>query len=68
MKEKMLKVVNTNLEVLEIYVNALLKKAKENADDSSEIEANLRILNVIGCDLERLQRLQLEKPLNDFSN
>lgn len=68
MNEKMKGIINTNLEVLEIYANKLLERAKENAEDSAEMDKNLRILNVIGCNMERLQRLQLEQPLSDFAD
>lgn len=66
MNEKMDKIINTSLEILEIHTEELLKKAKENIGDSNKMEKNLRILNVIGCDMERLQRLQLEQPLSGF--
>lgn len=68
MNEKMKGIINTNLEVLEIYANKLLERAKENAKDSVEMDNNLRILNVIGCNMERLQRLQPEQPLSDFAD
>ncbi|MDR1631239.1 MAG: hypothetical protein LBS36_13660 [Oscillospiraceae bacterium] len=61
MREKMESIINTNLEVLEIYSKELLNKAKENTKDSAEMDKNLHILNLIDCDLERIQRLQLEE-------
>ncbi|MBE6012116.1 MAG: hypothetical protein E7234_06115 [Lachnospiraceae bacterium] len=68
MKKKMEKIINTSLDILEIYSNQLLEKAKENTQDSVEMDKNLHILNLIGCDMERLQRLQLEQPLSDYTD
>ncbi|NLK37966.1 MAG: hypothetical protein GX299_07770 [Epulopiscium sp.] len=68
MSKKMESVINTSLEVLEIYASRILEKAKENTEDSTDMEKNLRILNVIGCDMERLQRLQLKQFSSYFED
>ena len=62
MNEKMKDTIDTSLEVLDIYAKRILDMAKKNAKDPLEMDRNLRILNVIGSDMERLQRLQTQKP------
>lgn len=68
MNEKMKSVIDTSLEVLEIYANRILTQAKENLGDPVKMERDLRTINVIGSDMERLQRLQMQKPLRDFDS
>lgn len=68
MNEKMKGIIDTNLEALEVCANKVLEKTKENAEDPVEMDKNLRILNAIGCNMERLQRLQLNQPLSDFAD
>lgn len=68
MNKKMKSVIDTSLEVLEIYANRILKEAKENPEDPVKMERDLRTINVIGSDMERLQRLKLQNPMRDFDN
>ncbi|KAF5044732.1 hypothetical protein DSECCO2_488710 [anaerobic digester metagenome] len=61
MDEKIEKIINTSLEILEIHAEVLLKKTNENTKNLNNMENNLRILIEIGCALHKLQRLKLEQ-------
>lgn len=68
MKKKMESVINISLETLEIYTNQILKNAKEDPDNYAKMERNLRTLNAIGSDMERIRRLQMQKALGNLDN
>lgn len=68
MNKKMESVINISLETLEIYTNQILKNAKEDPDNYAKMERNLRTLNAIGSDMERIRRLQMQKALGNLDN
>ncbi|GHU42334.1 hypothetical protein FACS1894111_06100 [Clostridia bacterium] len=66
MQEKIQESSLALLELLNIAIGKIKEQMKEYANTPEELEKSIRVLNGIGADLERIQRLSLKKPLTDW--